>query len=63
MCVVASWRRGARSPLGVARSGAALAGAAIAVGIAYILRGRADSGGAAAAQGDLGKLEVRTPSA
>jgi len=40
-----------------------LAGAAIAVGIAYILRGRADSGGAAAAQGDLGKLEVRTPSA
>jgi aquaporin Z len=40
-----------------------LAGAAIAVGIAFILRGRADAGGAAAAQGGLGTLEVRTPGA
>src|SRR6201987_1975062 len=40
-----------------------LAGAAIAVGIAFILRGPADVGGAAAAQGDLGKLEVRKPGA
>jgi aquaporin Z len=31
-----------------------LAGGAIAVGIAYVLRGRGDAGGAAAAQGDLG---------
>src|SRR3954468_10454637 len=35
-----------------------LAGAAIAVGIAYILRGRADAGGAAAAQGRLGPPDV-----
>jgi aquaporin Z len=33
-------------------------GAAIAVGIAFILRGRADTGGAAAAQGALGPLRV-----
>jgi aquaporin Z len=35
-----------------------LLGAAIAVGIAFILRGRADVGGAAAAQGALGPLRV-----
>jgi aquaporin Z len=40
-----------------------LAGAAIAVGIAFILRGAADEGGAAAAQGELGSVEVRTPGA
>jgi aquaporin Z len=34
-------------------------GAAIAVGFAFILRGRADVGGAAAAQGALGPLRVR----
>jgi aquaporin Z len=33
-------------------------GAAIAVGFAFILRGRADTGGAAAAQGALGTLRV-----
>jgi aquaporin Z len=33
-------------------------GAAIAVGVAFILRGRADTGGAAAAQGALGPLRV-----
>src|SRR4051812_34487065 len=38
-----------------------LAGAAIAVGIAYILRGRADVGGAAAAQGSLGSPAIRNP--
>jgi aquaporin Z len=36
-----------------------LAGAAIAVGIAFILRGRADAGGAAAAQGALENLRTR----
>ena len=35
-----------------------LLGAAIAVGVAFILRGRADVGGAAAAQGALGPLRV-----
>src|SRR3954469_5530745 len=40
-----------------------LLGAGIAVGIAYVLRGPADVGGAAAAQGDLGSLEIRKPSA
>jgi aquaporin Z len=35
-----------------------LLGAAIAVGFAFILRGRADVGGAAAAQGALGPLRV-----
>jgi aquaporin Z len=35
-----------------------LLGAAIAVGFAFILRGRADVGGAAAAQGGLGPLQV-----
>lgn len=35
-----------------------LGGAAIAVGCAFILRGRADTGGAAAAQGALGELRV-----
>src|SRR3954452_7177569 len=38
-----------------------LAGAAIAVGIAYVLRGRADAGGAAAAQGRLGPPDVQSP--
>jgi len=38
-----------------------LAGAAIAVGIAYVLRGRADAGGAAAAQGKLGPPDVHNP--
>ena len=33
-------------------------GAAIAVGVAFVLRGRADTGGAAAAQGALGPLRV-----
>jgi aquaporin Z len=33
-------------------------GAAIAVGFAFVLRGRADTGGAAAAQGALGTLRV-----
>ena len=35
-----------------------LAGAAIAVGCAFVLRGHADTGGAAAAQGGLGELRV-----
>jgi aquaporin Z len=35
-----------------------LAGAAIAVGCAFILRGHADTGGAAAAQGALGRLRL-----
>src|SRR3954464_13667134 len=38
-----------------------LAGAAIAVGIAFVLRGRADAGGAAAAQGRLGPPDVHSP--
>jgi aquaporin Z len=37
-----------------------LAGAAIAVGIAYVLRGPADAGGAAAAQGRLGPPDVHS---
>jgi aquaporin Z len=36
-----------------------LLGAAIAVGFAFVLRGRGDVGGAAAAQGGLGPLRVR----
>jgi aquaporin Z len=40
-----------------------LLGAAIAVGIAWILRGAGDAGGAAAAQGTVGKVEVRKPRA
>ena len=35
-----------------------LVGAAIAVGIAFVLRGRADVGGAVAAQGSIGPLDV-----
>src|SRR4051795_762355 len=35
-----------------------LAGAAIAVGIAWILRGPGDAGGAAAAQGTIGRVQV-----
>jgi aquaporin Z len=37
-----------------------IAGGAIAVGFAWILRGRADIGGAMAAQGTLGSLQVRS---
>jgi aquaporin Z len=33
-----------------------LLGAAIAVGLAFVLRGRGEAGGAAAAQGGLGRL-------
>jgi aquaporin Z len=36
-----------------------LAGALIAVFVAWVLRGRADAGGAAAAQGELGEVRVR----
>jgi aquaporin Z len=36
-----------------------LLGAAIAVGIAWVLRGSADAGGASAAQGTMGSVEVR----
>ena len=39
-----------------------LAGAAIAVAFAWILRGPGEVGGATAAQGTLGKLQVRRPS-
>jgi aquaporin Z len=40
-----------------------LLGASIAVGVAWILRGPADKGGAAAAQGTMTPVEVRTPGA
>jgi aquaporin Z len=40
-----------------------LLGASIAVGVAWILRGPADTGGAAAAQGTISSVEVRTPGA